>query len=85
MAEAGGNAASIANTPWWELLKDQELQKLIRTALEENKDLQRAAAARMVSRLKRMVSIMPIMAVMESANESKALKVSALSSCKSMA
>ena len=45
MAEAGGNAASIANTPWWELLKDQELQKLIRTALEENKDLQRAAAA----------------------------------------
>lgn len=44
MAEAGGNAASIANTPWWELLKDQELQKLIRTALEENKDLQRAAA-----------------------------------------
>jgi multidrug efflux system outer membrane protein len=45
MAEAGGNTASIANTPWWELLKDQELQKLIRTAFEENKDLQRAAAA----------------------------------------
>lgn len=45
MAEAGSNAASIANTPWWELLKDQELQKLIRTALEENKDLKRAAAA----------------------------------------
>jgi len=45
MAEPGDNAASIANTPWWELLKDQELQKLIRRALEENKDLKRAAAA----------------------------------------
>lgn len=45
MAESGGDVASIANTPWWELLKDQELQKLIRTALEENKDLKRAAAA----------------------------------------
>ena len=45
MAGPGGEAASIANTPWWELLKDQELQKLIRTALEENKDLKRAAAA----------------------------------------
>lgn len=45
MAESGRDAASIANTPWWELLKDQELQKLIRTALEENKDLKRAAAA----------------------------------------
>ncbi len=45
MAESGSDAASIANTPWWELLKDQELQKLIRTALEENKDLKRAAAA----------------------------------------
>ena len=45
MAEPGGDATSIANTPWWELLKDQELQKLIRTALEENKDLKRAAAS----------------------------------------
>ena len=45
MAEPGDNAASIANTPWWKLLKDQELQKLIRRALEENKDLKRAAAA----------------------------------------
>lgn len=44
MAEPGGDVASIANTPWWELLKDQELQKLIRTALEENKDLKRAVA-----------------------------------------
>jgi multidrug efflux system outer membrane protein len=45
MAEPGVNAVSIANTPWWELLKDQELQKLIHTALEENKDLRRAVAS----------------------------------------
>jgi multidrug efflux system outer membrane protein len=41
----GGAAISIANLPWWELLKDEELQKLIRVALEENKDLKRAVAA----------------------------------------
>jgi multidrug efflux system outer membrane protein len=35
---------SLANLPWWELLRDQELQKLIRISLEENKDLLRAAA-----------------------------------------
>ena len=45
MAEPGDNAASIANTPWWKFLKDQELQKLIHRALEENKDLRRAVAA----------------------------------------
>ncbi|HLZ32721.1 MAG TPA: efflux transporter outer membrane subunit [Nitrospira sp.] len=45
MAEAEKAAASIANLPWWELLKDEELQKLIRIALEENKDLQRAVAS----------------------------------------
>jgi multidrug efflux system outer membrane protein len=37
-------AESIANLPWWELLKDAELQKLIRAALQENLDLQIAAA-----------------------------------------
>lgn len=37
-------AESIANMPWWELLKDAELQKLIRAALQENLDLQIAAA-----------------------------------------
>jgi multidrug efflux system outer membrane protein len=42
MAEAEG--ASIANLPWWELLRDEELQKLIRIALAENKDLKRASA-----------------------------------------
>lgn len=36
---------SIANLPWWELLRDQELQKLIRIALAENKDLKRAVAS----------------------------------------
>jgi len=35
---------SIANLPWWELLRDNELQKLIRIALRENKNLQKAAA-----------------------------------------
>ena len=44
MAEKGEEATSIANLPWWELLKDEELQKLIRISLEENKDLKRAVA-----------------------------------------
>ena len=35
-ADAG---ESIANVQWWELFQDQQLQLLIRTALEENKDL----------------------------------------------
>ncbi|HZN44485.1 MAG TPA: efflux transporter outer membrane subunit [Nitrospiraceae bacterium] len=42
MAEKQG--ASIANMPWWELLRDEELQKLIRVAIDENKDLRRAIA-----------------------------------------
>jgi len=42
---APATSASIANLPWWELFKDGELQKLIRTALEENLDLRVAAAA----------------------------------------
>ena len=37
-------AESIANLPWWELLKDPELQQLVRIALRENLDLQIAAA-----------------------------------------
>ena len=36
---------SIANLHWWKLLQDEELQKLIRVALEENKNLQEAAAS----------------------------------------
>jgi multidrug efflux system outer membrane protein len=39
------SAETIANMPWWELFKDEALQQLIRTALEENLDLQIAAAA----------------------------------------
>ena len=44
MAEAPPDAPSIANLAWWELLRDEPLQQLVRIALEENKDLQRAAA-----------------------------------------
>jgi outer membrane protein, multidrug efflux system len=32
-------AESLANTPWWELFDDPQLQELIRVALVENKDL----------------------------------------------
>ena len=35
---------SLADTPWWELFHDEELQILIRTALEENNDLLLAMA-----------------------------------------
>src|SRR5437016_1032843 len=44
MAEAAEETQSIANLPWWELLRDEELQKLVRIALNENKDLQQAVA-----------------------------------------
>lgn len=45
MAEAAQEAESFANLPWWELVKDEELQRLIRIGLEENKDLKRAVAS----------------------------------------
>ena len=35
---------TFANTPWWELFRDERLQELIRIALEENQDLGIAAA-----------------------------------------
>lgn len=35
---------SLANLPWWELLQDEELQKLIHVGLQENLDLRSAAA-----------------------------------------
>ncbi|MFO0698303.1 MAG: efflux transporter outer membrane subunit [Nitrospira sp.] len=44
MAEDGRDLPSLANIPWWELYQDDELQKLIRIALEENKDLERTVA-----------------------------------------
>jgi multidrug efflux system outer membrane protein len=43
MAETEGQ--SIANLPWWELLRDEELQRLIRQALAENRDLKQAVAS----------------------------------------
>jgi multidrug efflux system outer membrane protein len=45
MAEKTAELASVANLPWWELLRDAELQKLIEIALQENKDLKRAVAS----------------------------------------
>ena len=45
MAASDGEAKSIANLPWWELLQDEELQQLIRIALKENRDLRRAVAS----------------------------------------
>jgi len=44
MADGQSDLPSLANLPWWELLHDEQLQRLIRIALEENKDLQRAVA-----------------------------------------
>jgi multidrug efflux system outer membrane protein len=43
MAETEGQ--SIANLPWWELLQDEELQRLINQALLENRDLKQAVAS----------------------------------------
>lgn len=45
LAASAAEATSIADLPWWELLRDEELQKLVRIALEENKDLRTAVAA----------------------------------------
>lgn len=44
MAEAEKDLPSLANVPWWELYRDETLQKLIRVAIDENKDLKRAVA-----------------------------------------
>jgi outer membrane protein, multidrug efflux system len=44
MAKEAADLPSFANMPWWELYQDKELQNLIRIALEENKDLERAVA-----------------------------------------
>jgi len=38
-----GSATSIADEPWWNLFEDEQLQALIRTALEQNFDLRIAA------------------------------------------
>jgi len=45
MSEAPTSLPSLANLPWWELLKDPTLQALITVALAENKDLKRAVSS----------------------------------------
>jgi multidrug efflux system outer membrane protein len=42
---APATSESIANLPWWELLKDPALHQLIRTALHQNQDVRVAVAA----------------------------------------
>ncbi|MGB5592157.1 MAG: transporter, partial [Gammaproteobacteria bacterium] len=37
--ESAPSGESLANMSWWVLFRDEQLQSLIRTALEENKDL----------------------------------------------
>ncbi len=44
MAEGQSDLPSLANLAWWDLLHDEQLQQLIRIALAENRDLQRAVA-----------------------------------------
>lgn len=44
MDQSPPDLPSLANLPWWDLLHDEQLQQLIRAALTENKDLQRAVA-----------------------------------------
>src|SRR5947199_7674410 len=41
---AGKEGESIANLPWWELLRDEEIKKLVGIALNEKKDLKKAVA-----------------------------------------
>jgi len=45
MANNQADMTSLANVDWWDLLRDEQLQQLIRLALAENKDLHRAVAA----------------------------------------
>lgn len=45
MAGDDKETESFANLPWWDLLQDDALRSLIRTALKENKDLKKAVAA----------------------------------------
>lgn len=44
MAKETTDLPALADMPWWELYQDEELQKLIRISLEENKDLERVVA-----------------------------------------
>jgi multidrug efflux system outer membrane protein len=44
MAEGSPDIPSLANLPWWDLLRDEQLQALIKMALAENRDLRQAVA-----------------------------------------
>ncbi|NOS80902.1 MAG: efflux transporter outer membrane subunit [Nitrospira sp.] len=44
MAEGSPDIPSLANLPWWDLLRDEQLQGLIKVALAENRDLRQAVA-----------------------------------------
>ena len=44
MAEGSPDIPSLANLPWWDLLRDEQLQSLIKVALAENRDLRQAVA-----------------------------------------
>ncbi len=44
MAEGSPDIPSLANLPWWDLLRDEQLQGLIKIALAENRDLRQAVA-----------------------------------------
>ena len=44
MAEEPPDIPSLANLPWWDLLRDEQLQALIKIALVENRDLRQAVA-----------------------------------------
>jgi outer membrane protein, multidrug efflux system len=44
MAEGSPDIPSLANLPWWDLLRDEQLQSLIKLALAENRDLRQAVA-----------------------------------------
>jgi multidrug efflux system outer membrane protein len=48
---SGRSGESVANLDWWELFQDEQLQLLIRTALEQNKDLGIAVSRIEVARL----------------------------------
>lgn len=45
MSDGADDMPSLANLPWWDLLRDEQLQQLIRLSLQENRDLRRAVAA----------------------------------------
>jgi multidrug efflux system outer membrane protein len=44
MAETASDTPSLANLAWWQLLRDEQLQQMIHTALADNRDLRRAVA-----------------------------------------